>query len=151
MLSPAFPLRVQDSAIHRRGCYAAAPIPAGAFIVEYTGELIPAEEAYRREQDPGRGGIYTFWTGDEWAIDGFDEGNIARFINHCCTPNCDYRIAENRVFIYAARDIAAGEELTIDYSFSPEGETVPCCCGSPRCRGRINAAADPESEAPGLG
>lgn len=148
-MNPAYPLCVKPSAIHSCGCYALAPIPAGAFIVEYTGELIPAEEAYRREQDPGRGGIYTFWTGDEWAIDGIGEENIARFINHSCTPNCDYRIEGCRVFIHAARDIAAGEELTIDYSFSPEGEKVPCRCGSPQCRGTINACeAEPEEPSP---
>jgi SET domain-containing protein len=132
-------LEVRQSPIHGKGCYAAAPISAGAFIIEYTGELIPAEEAYRRENDPTRSGIYTFWTGDEWAIDGYREGNAARFINHSCAPNCDYRIEGRRVLIYAARDVAAGEELSIDYSFGADGEVVPCICGAPGCRGRINA------------
>ncbi|MFO7706543.1 MAG: SET domain-containing protein-lysine N-methyltransferase [Desulfobacterales bacterium] len=139
---PVYRLLLGVSAIHGRGCYAGEPIPAGAFIIEYTGERISAEEAYRREADPGRPGIYTFWTGDDGAIDGYREGNAARFINHCCTPNCDYRIEDRRVFIHAARPIAAGEELFIDYSFSPEGERVPCTCGSPACRGQINAAAE---------
>jgi SET domain-containing protein len=139
MLSPAYRLILKESEIHRQGCYAGEPIPAGACVVEYTGELIGAEEAYRREADPGRPGIYTFWTGDDWAIDGLAGGGIARYINHSCTPNCDYRIDNRRVFIHAARDIPAGEELTIDYSFSPEGERVPCRCGSPDCRGQINA------------
>jgi SET domain-containing protein len=44
--------------------------------------------------------------------------------------------------IHAAQDIAEGEELTIDYSFSPEGERISCCCGSPGCRGQINSAGD---------
>ncbi|MBS1238922.1 MAG: hypothetical protein H6R38_240, partial [Deltaproteobacteria bacterium] len=63
-------LIVKHSSIHGHGCYAGEPIPAGAFIVEYKGTLIPAEEAYRLEQDTTRTGIYTFWVGDEWAIDG---------------------------------------------------------------------------------
>jgi SET domain-containing protein len=132
-------LEVRESPIHGKGCYALEPIAEGAFIIEYTGELIPAAEAYRRENDPARSGIYTFWTGDEWAIDGYREGNAARFINHSCAPNCDYRIESRRVLIYAARDIAAGEELSIDYSFGADGEIVPCVCGAPGCRGRINA------------
>jgi SET domain-containing protein len=103
------------------------------------GDLIPAEEAFRREQDATRTGIYTFWVSDEWAIDGYVEGNIARYINHSCTPNCDYRIEGLRVLIYADRDIAVSEELTIDYSYSSEGEKVPCCCGSPKCRGCVNS------------
>jgi SET domain-containing protein len=132
-------LVVRESPIHGKGCYAAMPICGGDFIIEYAGELIPAEEAYRREQDPTRRGIYTFWTGDEWVIDGYREGNAARFINHSCDPNCDYRIEGRRVLIYALRDIAAGEELSIDYSFGADGEIVPCACGASDCRGRINA------------
>jgi hypothetical protein len=139
---PAYRLTLRHSAIHGRGCHAAEPIPAGAFIIEYTGERISAEEAYRREADPTRPGIYTFWYGDEGAIDGLQGGNAARFINHSCTPNCDYCIQDRRVFIHAARAIAAGEELYIDYSFSPEGDRIPCHCGSPDCRGQINASAE---------
>jgi SET domain-containing protein len=135
-------LVVKRSSIHGYGCYAGAPIPAGAFIVEYKGELIPAKEAYRREQDATRPGIYTFWVADEWAIDGLLEGNVARFINHSCTPNCQYRIQGLRVMIYAGRDIAADEELTFDYRYSAEGEKVACSCGSPGCRGCINAVDD---------
>jgi len=132
-------LVVRESAIHGKGCYAGEFIPAGAFIIEYVGDLVPAEEAYRLERDPSRSGIYTFWTGDQWAIDGYREDNIARFINHSCAPNCDYRIEGQRVLIYAGRDIAAGEELSIDYSYGADGEVVPCVCGAPECRGRINA------------
>jgi SET domain-containing protein len=133
-------LVVKNSSIHGHGCYAGESIPAGSFVVEYTGELIPAEEAFRREADPGREGIYTFWTGNEWAIDGLSEDNTARYINHSCTPNCEYRIADRRVLIYSERDIARGEELTIDYSYAADGERVPCRCGSEQCRGCINAA-----------
>jgi SET domain-containing protein len=132
-------LIVKESPIHGKGCYAVEPISAGTFIIEYLGEIIRAEEAYRREQDPTRSGIYTFWIGDDWAIDGYQAGNAARFINHSCAPNCDYRIEGRRVLIYASRDIADGEELSIDYSFGADGEIVPCVCGAPGCRGRINA------------
>ncbi len=133
-------LIVKNSGIHGHGCYAGGFIPADSFIIEYTGELIPAEEAYRREEDSARPGIYTFWTGNDWAIDGLVGGSSARYINHSCTPNCEYRIQDGRVLIYSGRDIAAGEELTIDYSYSAEGEKIPCRCGSAECRGCINAA-----------
>jgi SET domain-containing protein len=132
-------LCLRESAIHGLGCFTTKRIPEDAFIVEYTGERIPAEEAYRREADPARPGIYTFWIDDDWAIDALEQGNIARHINHCCTPNCYYRFDEGRVLIFAGRDIAAEEELTIDYCFSADGEKVPCACGSPDCRGMINS------------
>jgi histone-lysine N-methyltransferase SETD1 len=132
-------LHVKGSEIQGQGCYAGKPIPAGAFIVEYQGEMIPADIAYAREADPTRPGIYTFWIDDERAIDACHTGNIARFINHCCTPNCEYRVEGHRITIHAARDIACGEELTIDYAYSPEGEPVECRCSSAACRGVINA------------
>ncbi len=106
--TPGYPLTLRDSAVHGRGCYAAEPIPAGAFIIEYTGEWVPAEEAYRREADPARPGIYTFWTGDEGAVDGLHGGNAARFINHSCSPNCDYPRARSSSSTTASAPRASG-------------------------------------------
>ena len=113
MTHAEIPYRVvlKISSIHGKGCYAGEPIPGGAFIIEYSGELIEAEEAYRREADPDRTGIYTFWAGDDWAIDGYREGNDARFINHSCTPNCDYRIADRRVLIDALERLRGAPAL----------------------------------------
>jgi len=34
--------------------------------------------------------------------------------------------------------IRAGEEFTVDYSFSDKVERVPCHCGAATCRGLIN-------------
>ena len=49
-------------------------------------------------------------------------GNIARFINHCCTPNCSAKIiqvqGEKKIVIYADRFIGAGEEITYG-TYSP--------------------------------
>lgn len=46
-------------------------------------------------------------------------GNVARFINHSCGPNCYAKTVfargKNRVLIFAKRDIAAGEEVVYDY------------------------------------
>jgi SET domain-containing protein len=36
------------------------------------------------------------------------------------------------------RVIERGEELTVDYHFEADAETVPCSCGSKKCRGTIN-------------
>ena len=70
-----------------------------------------------------------------------------RYLNHSCEPNCElvlwkYRRVEkrryNRLWIQALRPIAAGEQLTIDYSW-PASEAIPCVCGSSNCRGWIVA------------
>jgi histone-lysine N-methyltransferase SETD1 len=52
-------------------------------------------------------------------IDATGKGNVARFINHSCNPNCFARVigkAEQKaICIYAKRFIARGEEVTYDY------------------------------------
>jgi SET domain-containing protein len=77
--------------------------------VEYTGLLLPADEAYRR------GGRYLFEVNSKWIIDGKGRENISRYINHSCRPNCEPRTRGMRVLIYARRRIRPGEELSYDY------------------------------------
>ena len=78
--------------------------------MEYTGVKIPAKIA---DDHPGR---YLFEIDDKWTINGETRSNTARYINHDCHPNVEAEISEDdRIEIRAIRDIAAGEELTIDY------------------------------------
>jgi SET domain-containing protein len=132
-------LYVRDSRIHSLGCYTSKVIPAGMFVVAYKGDLISAEEAYKREADSTRPGIYTFWINDDLAIDALEKGNIAKYINHSCDPNCHYCFKGNQILIYASRDIDTNEELTIDYSYGADGEKIGCACGALKCRGVINS------------
>ncbi len=133
-------LFLKESSIHHLGCYTEKFIPEGTFIIEYAGEKISANEAVLREEDYSRGGIYTFWLSDEWVIDGYKDGNESKYINHSCTPNCDYEITNDKIFIFALRDIQPGEELTIDYYYDADSELVPCLCSSADCRGFINTS-----------
>ena len=56
--------------------------------------------------------------------------------NHSCDPNLGFF---GQVGLVAMRDIEPGEELTFDYAMSDGGpyDEFDCCCGSPKCRGRI--------------
>jgi hypothetical protein len=60
------------------------------------------------------------------------------FINHACDSNV--WLADENTLV-ARRDIAAGEELTVDYAlFEGDEDDVKswdCRCGSPLCRRRI--------------
>lgn len=47
-----------------------------------------------------------------------------------------------RVFVYSARYIRAGEELTYDYQFPMDERKVACKCGSTACRGTINMVSN---------
>ena len=42
-------------------------------------------------------------------------GNVARFINHACKPNCYSQIIGKEIWIRAGKNIEPGEELTYDY------------------------------------
>jgi uncharacterized protein len=136
-------LEVRQSAIDRNGCFAAEPIPAGGLVSEYLGELISGAEAVRREADPGRASIFTFWLDNGWVLDGLVGGNETIYLNHACTPNCYCEEDERgqRLFMYARRDIALGEELTIDYAYDDDAPLEPCLCGVPECRGYLNDLA----------
>jgi hypothetical protein len=113
--------------------FAAQPIAKDARIVEYKGELISQAEGARREaRYLPRGRIWIFIINSRWARDAAFGGNVARYINHACRPNCYVEIDGHAVWILASRQIAAGEELTYDYN--TEGVAgIPCQC-RPRCR-----------------
>jgi SET domain-containing protein len=124
------------SAISGWGVYAARPIPEDTRIVEYKGALISQVEAWRREQRYlPRHRIWIFTIDGRWARDAGVGGNIARYINHACRPNCYVDIAGRHIWILASRDIRPGEELTYDYN--TEGDKViPCRC-RPGCKTRL--------------
>ena len=69
-----------------------------------------------------------------------DGHGTAAFINHCCDANCETDEIDERVWIIAARDIEAGEELTYDYNLYDGEDDAPCLCGSKRCRGSLYSA-----------
>ncbi len=113
------------------GLFAVRPMEQGEFILEYTGERIPTGTA---DESDSR---YLFEINKKWTIDGPVPGNTAGYINHACTPNVEAIIEGESIMIYALRDIASGEELTIDYGeeyFKEFIEPVGC-----RCDGCVHA------------
>lgn len=129
------------------GLVALEDIARGRFVVEYVGEVVDAAELARRVEARGRGGgaghfYYLALDGAHETLDAARRGNLARFINHSCAPNCVTErwqvLGEWRVGVFARTHIAAGTELTFDYHLhSFGGAKVPCRCGAPKCRGFI--------------
>jgi len=115
------------------GVYATRPIEKRAWIVEYKGELVSRAEGLRREERYAkRGRLWTFVVNDRWIRDAGVGGNIARYINHSCRPNCYVNIVGRTIWIRATRRLRAGEELTYDYN-SDGYCGIPCRCRK-RCR-----------------
>lgn len=93
------------------GLFANEAIPKEQIIIEYTGDRITEDEANQR------GGRYLFDVTKNLVIDGKGRDNTARYINHSCAPNAEaeHDEEEDRIFIRARKQIAAGAEITYDY------------------------------------
>ena len=139
-------LVLRSSAIHGRGVIARKDIPKGTRLIEYTGELINNAEADRRYEDDkmSRHHTFLFILNSRWCVDAAVGGNISRFINHKCDPNCIAWIVGKHIWIDALKDIRKGEELgyEYEYDFDPKYtiedlEFYGCRCGSSKCRGTI--------------
>ena len=141
-------IRRDRSGIHGHGVYARVAIPAGYAIIEYRGERITKAESARREakrlERIRRGfevSTMSFRLNQRYDIDARRGGNMSRFINHSCAPNCRSEKRRGRIWIVAQRDIFPGQELTFDYGFPfHEWALNPCLCGAPDCAGYIVAA-----------
>lgn len=82
--------------------------------------------AFRRYAYPLSDEVFILWDNDPsaWAPQ-----------NHSCAPNTRFEGLD----VVAARAIAKGEELTLDYAtfMNENGEPFDCHCGSSMCRGTI--------------
>jgi hypothetical protein len=112
-----------------RGVFAIAPISRGSEILKYIGPLLchaqttPETLALQIAPDLYLG----------------ESGRADDFVNHCCDPNAGLFINGTDVRLNAIREIAAGEQVTFDYSTTMDEDDFEfnCLCGSPLCRRRI--------------
>ena len=130
-----FAVDVQASRIDGQGSFAAEPIPARRKIGEIRGESISVREARRRAQGQAR--IMIVEITERRAIDASQSADPLRFTNHSCLPNAVLRIRQGRVEFYAMRDVAPGEELTVNYGETHHEGRLRCRCSAPGCVGRL--------------
>ena len=103
------------------------------FVIEYRGKSVSATDI----------GEYVMKLGQNQYIDGNIKGNIAKYVNHSCKPNCQLHIvsvdSKLRACLFATKFIRKGNELTFDYLWDkkPNGEYTTCYCGNVACRGSI--------------
>ncbi|XP_060076770.1 histone-lysine N-methyltransferase ASH1L-like [Ylistrum balloti] len=120
-------------------------IHTGQFILEYLGEVVSEQEFRRRmtENYSQERHHYCLNLDSGALIDGYRMGNIGRFVNHSCEPNCEMQKwnvnGYYRMALFALKDIPEGTELSYDYnfhSFNMDSQQI-CKCGSEKCRGVI--------------
>ena len=146
-------ITARRSPIHGNGVFAVETLAKGEEIIQYKGKLLTNDEADELYGDGGETGhTFLFTLNEQYIIDGNQQGNSARWINHSCAPNCRALVEESasgnprkdKVVIETLRRIKPGEELTYDYGIVLE---VPhtarlkklwkCLCGSPDCTGTL--------------
>ena len=121
-------IKRRKSRIHGWGVYATEEIPKNKRVIDYAGEKISNRESLKRELRYIRQGhIWCFKLTNRTVIDAGVGGNVARFVNHSCRPNCYIDIKKGVIWIRAARTIKKGEELTYDYHTDGEG-MIECRC-----------------------
>ncbi|KAF8411731.1 hypothetical protein HHK36_004289 [Tetracentron sinense] len=121
-------------------------VSQGKFLIEYIGEVLDLHAYEARQRDYASRGQKHFYfmtlNGSE-VIDAYAKGNLGRFINHGCDPNCRTEKwmvnGEVCIGLFALRDIKKGEEVTFDYNYVRVfgAAAKKCVCGSSQCQGYI--------------
>jgi histone-lysine N-methyltransferase SETD2 len=134
------------------GLRANKDMPANDFIFEYIGEVINEPTFRRRMMQYDEEGIRHFYfmslTKHEF-VDATKKGNLGRFCNHSCNPNCyvdKWVVGDKlRMGIFTSRAVEAGEELVFNYNVDRYGaEPQPCYCGEANCVGYIGGKTQTE-------
>ena len=125
----------RPSRIDGLGAFAAEAIPSRRKIGEIRGETLSVREARIRATRRER--IMIVEVSDKTAIDFTHSADPMRYTNHGCRPNARLCIRQGRVEFYALRDIAPGEEITVDYGETHHEGKLACRCGMPGCRGAL--------------
>jgi len=133
MIHPATELRLVNPHVGY-GVFASQPIPMGTLVfVQDPLDIVITPEQYQCLDDASRQAAekYSYIDARGQRILSWD---TAKYVNHSCSPNT---MSTGWGFEIAIRDIAAGEEITDEYSlFNLEWE-MDCCCGHESCRGRV--------------
>lgn len=131
-------IKRKKSKLHGFGVFALESINKNKRIIDYAGELISNKQSEKREDHYlSNGCIWVFRVNRNWSRDAAVGGNVARFINHSCTPNCWIEVdgKTRTIWVRAAKRIPKGQELTYDYN--TEGDKViPCQC-RPNCKTKL--------------
>lgn len=118
-----------------QGIVALKAFAPGATICRIKGRLVTGEQVWRYwDTDPRRGENCFRYDADHY-LD--PEGEIGAYANHSCNPNAGIVKASRRLLLKAIRPIAAGDEVTHDYSTLLGADDVwkmRCNCGAENCR-----------------
>ncbi|KAJ5953469.1 hypothetical protein N7454_000365 [Penicillium verhagenii] len=134
------------------GLRAEVNLEPNQLIYEYVGEVVGEAQFRKRMRDYDEQGIKHFYfmsLNKGEFVDATKRGNLGRFCNHSCNPNCyvdKWVVGEKlRMGIFAERAVKAGEELVFNYNVDRYGaDPQPCYCAEPNCTGFIGGRTQTE-------
>jgi SET domain-containing protein len=113
------------------GLQAAGAISEDEKIIEYIGPHVKWKTL------PDKPNQYLMELNKTTYIDGSARENIARYVNHSCDPNAYLLIQRGHAWIFAARAIDPGEEITFDYGEEFFDEYIkPKGCRCAQCQSK---------------
>jgi uncharacterized protein len=124
------------SAIEGRGAHAVEAIAGGEVVAVKGGHIVDGSavaglpEALRDSAFPITADLFLA------ALAPGETDGVMMRVNHSCEPNLGIG---GDILLVAMRDIAPGEELTIDYALflADPGFAMECRCGTAACRGMV--------------
>lgn len=117
------------------GMVALKPLASGATVCRIKGEVVTAKTVWGYWDRDVRLGENCFRFDADHYLN--PEGEIGAFANHSCNPNAGIVKTARGLLLRAIKPIAAGREITHDYSTLLGADDVwnmRCNCGSARCR-----------------
>jgi SET domain-containing protein len=124
----------QKNCRHGRGVYSRERIEVGDEILKFNGSILGIEDLpkpYTAEND------YYLQIGETLFIG--PSGQIDDYVNHSCEPNSGIKFDVEGIKLVAIVPIAAGHQITFDYSTTMHNFDweMNCDCGSNKCRQRV--------------
>lgn len=111
-------LFIAPSSLGGRGVFTGAPIPKGS-IIEISPMIVLPVEEHEQLDATGLQDYYFMWgEKDQQCAIALGYGSL---YNHSFEPNAQYRpdFVRRTLDFFAVRDIAAGEEITVNYNGDP--------------------------------
>jgi uncharacterized protein len=121
-------VEVKASRIHGRGVFARRAFRAGDVVLRWDVSYTLSREDVALLSDQERKYTHPFDAEQSILVQAPE-----RYVNHSCDNNTVVRDFSD----IALRDIAAGEEITSDYSLDGSGSNFNCSCGAENCRGQV--------------
>ena len=126
---------VRPSPIHGKGLFATRAIARGEIVAVKGGHVLTKQAWAALEPDLGPADIQVSENMFIAPVTQAQRDGSMLYTNHSCDPNL---AIQGQIVLVAMRDIGPGEELTIDWATTDDGDyEMQCRCGSARCRGTV--------------